>query len=114
MGSFFTESSAQHILIIILLFNSSLIIFSFTDQNPRYSNLQRIQLEDQRAVMVTLPGLPLVSRLVQRILQETQRTKEPHQKEREKRKKREKERKGLQKSASGKTQTKKVIFFVKK
>ena len=51
--------------------------------------------------MVTLPGLPLVSRLVQRILQVTQRTKEPHQKEREKRKEREKGRKGLQRSALG-------------
>ena len=51
--------------------------------------------------MVTLPGLPLVSRLVQRILQVTQRTKEPHQKEREKRKKREIGRKGLQRSALG-------------
>ena len=45
--------------------------------------------------MVTLPGLPQVSHLVQRILQATQRTKEPHRKEREK------ERKGLQKSALG-------------
>ena len=51
--------------------------------------------------MVTLPVLPLVWHLVQRILQETQRTKEPHRKKREKRKEREKERKGVQKSASG-------------
>ena len=51
--------------------------------------------------MVTLPVLPLVWHLVQRILQATQRTKEPHQKEREKRK----ERTGLQKSASGTLQS---------
>ena len=49
--------------------------------------------------MVTLPMLPLVSRLVQRILQAAQRTKQPH------RKKREKERKGLQKSALGTLQS---------
>ena len=51
--------------------------------------------------MVTLPVLPLVWHLVQRILQVTQRTKEPHRKKREKRKEREKERKGLQRSALG-------------
>ena len=51
--------------------------------------------------MVKIPGLLLVSHLVQRILQATQRTKEPHRKKREKRKEREKERKGLQKSALG-------------
>ena len=45
--------------------------------------------------MVTLPVLPLVWHLVQRILQATQRTKEPHRKKREKRKEREKEKKGL-------------------
>ena len=55
--------------------------------------------------MVTLPGLPLVSRLVQRILQETQRTKEPHLKDKEKRKEREKGRKGLQRSALGTLQS---------
>ena len=49
--------------------------------------------------MVTLPMLPLVSRLVQRILQAAQRTKQPHRKEREK------ERKGLQKSALGTLQS---------
>ena len=38
--------------------------------------------------MVTLPGLPLVSCLVQRILQATQRTKKPHRQKREKRKER--------------------------
>ena len=46
--------------------------------------------------MVTLPVLPLVSRLVQRIQQATQRTKEPHRKVRERRKEREKERNRLQ------------------
>ena len=46
--------------------------------------------------MVTLPILPLVSRLVQRILQVTQGTKEPHRKVRERRKEREKERNRLQ------------------
>ena len=55
--------------------------------------------------MVTLPVLPLVSRLVQRILQATERTKQPHRKKREKRKEREKERKGLQKSALGTLQS---------
>ena len=89
------------ILIIIILLSHFKLFYSSTDQNPRYSNLLRIQLADQRAVMVTLTRLSLVSHLVQRILQATQRTKEPHQKEREKRKEREKERKGLQKSALG-------------
>ena len=65
----------------------------------------RIQLADQRAVIVTLPVLPLVSRLFQRILQAAQRTKEPHRRERERRKEREKERKGLQKSALGTLQS---------
>ena len=60
-------TSTTHSYYIIIIINSSLIIFSSTDQNPRYSNLLRIQLADQRAVVVTLPILPLVSRLVQRI-----------------------------------------------
>ena len=90
------------ILIIIILLSHFKLFYSSTDQlNPRYSNLLRIQLADQRAVMVTLTRLPLVSHLVQRILQAAQRTKEPHQKEREKRREREKERKGLQRSALG-------------
>ena len=55
--------------------------------------------------MVTLPVLPLVWHLVQRILQATQRTKEPHRKKREKRKEREKERKGVQKRALGTLQS---------
>ena len=38
--------------------------------------------------MVTLPSLPVLSRLVQRILQATQRTKQPHRKVRERRKER--------------------------
>ena len=96
-GLFLAEPLAQHILIIILFLLSHFNLFySSADQNPRYSNLLRIQLADQRAVMVTLTRLPLVSRVVQRILQaKPQRTKEPNQKEREKRKEREKERKGL-------------------
>ena len=101
-GLFLAEPLAQHILIIILFLLSHFNLFySSADQNPRYSNLLRIQLADQRAVMVTFTRFPLVSRLVQRILQAAQRTKEPHQKEIEKRKEREKERKGLQKSALG-------------
>ena len=51
--------------------------------------------------MVTLPGLPVLSCLVQRILQATQRTKKPHRKKREKRK----ERTGLQKSTLGTLQS---------
>ena len=95
-GLFLAKPLAQHILIIILLLSHFKLFYSSTDQNPRYSNLLRIQLADQRAVMVTLTRLPLVSRVVQRILQaKPQRTKEPNQKEREKRKEREKERKGL-------------------
>ena len=64
---------------------SEFLINSFfrTDQNPRYSNLLRMQLADQRAVMVTLTRLPLVCHLVQR----------------------EKEREGLQKSATGTLQS---------
>ena len=100
-GLFLAKPLAQHILIIILLLSHFKLFYSSTDQNPRYSNLLRIQLADQRAVMVTFTRFPLVSRLVQRILQAAQRTKEPHQKEIEKRKEREKERKGLQKSALG-------------
>ena len=100
-GLVLTEPLAQHVVIIILLLTHFSLFLSSTDQNPRYSNLLRVQLADQRAVMVTLPGLLLVSRLVQRILQATQRTKKPHRKKREKRKEREEERKGFQKSVLG-------------
>ena len=66
-----------------ILLSEFLINYFFpTDQNARYSNLLRMQLADQRAVMVTLTRLPLVCHLFQRMPQVIQRTKESHQKER--------------------------------